>query len=281
VGNLHDEGLGHLPLVEVEGLSKKYEPLPSQRVQKLFSRLGGIPPEEPFFDDSSGDEDDDEDDDDLAEDDEVAPDSRGTVALDDVSFTAIGGSCVAVYGAAGSGKSILLKIVAGVVPPSKGRVVLRGTVAPALDSVVNLFPKATPLERALPVVAGMLRVPPADVRRKLPEILDLFGAPESRRVDASSLPGRRRRELLLATMLSVDASVLLIDTPLPRAADGERYLRQIEEARQRGALVLIATRSLTAIASLADRVLRLRRGRLVSDQPLRDALAEGLDAREV
>jgi ABC-type polysaccharide/polyol phosphate transport system ATPase subunit len=255
------------PFVIAEHVSKEYEPPRPRRVQRLFSRLGGISPGEPFFDDSGGDDDDDDDDDDeLSEDSDQRP-VTGSV-LTDVSFSAEGGSCVAVVGPPGSGKSILLKVLAGVIPPTDGRVTVRGTIAPALDSVVGLLPKATRLDRALPVLGGMLGVSPKDVRRNLPMISDLLDIGDLKRLNTSTVPARRRRELLLATMLAVDADVVFVDMALPRGPAAERYRERVLAARDRGSLVFVTARSFKLTGGFADRVLELDGGRVVSDSEL-------------
>ncbi|MBA2513031.1 MAG: ATP-binding cassette domain-containing protein, partial [Solirubrobacterales bacterium] len=75
----------------------------------------------------------------MAADDPIADDLllgqpvHGRRVVDGVTLQAHGRSVVALVGPAGSGKTVLLKLIGGLVPPSDGRVVVRGTVAPALS----------------------------------------------------------------------------------------------------------------------------------------------------
>src|SRR2546427_12798962 len=98
------------PYVAVDRLSRHYDPPSSgSRLEHLFARFGGIEPGEALLDD-------DEDDDVLEQDvDDVEGEraDRHIVALDGVSFHADGGSCVAFIGPPAAGKSVLLKVIAG------------------------------------------------------------------------------------------------------------------------------------------------------------------------
>jgi energy-coupling factor transporter ATP-binding protein EcfA2 len=264
------------PLLSIEGISKEYAPLGSQRIQRMFAYLGGITPDENLLDEEVEDEDDEF---------ETEPMDRsglGKVVVNDVSLTAHGGSCVALEGPPRAGKSLLLKISAGLVPPTRGRVVVRGLVAPALDAAAAVLPKGVRFGTALPVVAGMVGVPPALVRKRWPEICDLLELPRLGRTFTSSLDGRRRGEVLLATMLALDPDVLLLDTTIPSGPQGERFLERLLELRRTGSLIVAATHDAYSLELAPDRVVRMRRGRIVGDEPYdavraaEDSSAEGL-----
>jgi ABC-type polysaccharide/polyol phosphate transport system ATPase subunit len=263
------------PLLTIEGLSKSYPPPGRGRMRNLFSRLGGIPPDGVLF---GGSEFADDDEDDLDDDDsDEAPPTLGEApaALDNVNLTAWGGSCIALVGPAGAGKSLLMRILAGMVPPTAGRVVLRGLVAPALDSVTSATPKDRAVKSGLPMLAGMVRVPPPLVRHHLPAILEFLESPELRRAHPGNIDGRRRGEIVLATMLEVDPDILLFDTRLPPGPGARRYVERFHDLRDRGALIIAAARELSPqldqLDGLVDRVVTLNAGTIVSDQPYSEA----------
>jgi ABC-type polysaccharide/polyol phosphate transport system ATPase subunit len=250
-------------VLSVEGVSRVYEPMGPQRITRFFSRLGGVSPDDFFFG-----PDDDDDDEELIDDEFEEEVSREPgVAIDDVSFEAEAGTCVSLMGPERAGKSVLLKVIAGALSPTKGRVVTRGRVAPALDDAIAVMPKMTSLRSALPVVAGILHVAPRDVRSRVDEILDFADASDSAGTRAGYVPTKRRREVLLATMLLVQAEIIVIDTALPRGPLAEKYREKILGRRAEGALVLMGSQNLKAVWELPDRVLHMRQGRIVGDEP--------------
>ena len=67
-------------------------------------------------------------------------------ALRGVSFSVNRGEVLGIVGANGAGKSTLLRLLAGVLRPTRGRVVVRGSVAPLIDLGAGLAPLATATE---------------------------------------------------------------------------------------------------------------------------------------
>lgn len=255
------------PLLAFEHVTRSYVPIRTRRIERIFARFGGIVPEAGPL--GIVDEDDDEQLDDDDESPRPSAGEAGHVALSDVSFAAAGGSCVALVGGEKAGKTLLLKMAAGMVPPTSGRVVVRGTVAPALDAVAALLPKAEPVGRALLSVAATMRIPPRRIRQRLPHIFEYLEAPELANANTTSLDTRFRRELLLATMLSLDPDVLLVDVALPRAPDPARarFVARARELVERGSLVVVASRDIRPVRDFVDRVVQLEAGAVVGDEP--------------
>jgi ABC-type polysaccharide/polyol phosphate transport system ATPase subunit len=249
------------PSVSVESVSRRYQQIRAGRTRRLFAVFGGIESDAGPIEE----EDDDDDDDVLAEsDDDLGERKPGDreLALADVSLRLSGPGCVSFVGPANSGKSVLLRVMAGVTPPDSGRVVVTGLLAPVLESLVNLLPRQGRAERGVQVLAALTRLPVRDVRRRLPDIFGFLGEPQFAQSSLSSVSSRRRRELLFATMLSLDADIVLVDCPIPPGALGERCRERLLELKERGALVVIAAATGDDAGWIADRVLYMRRGRV-------------------
>lgn len=255
----------HAPFLALEGLSKGY-PAPEQmRFRRLFARLGGLQLEDLLAEVVEVDEDDD-----LAPDEEEQTSDRGGVGrlvIDGVSLEASGGSCIALVGPEASGKTLLLKLIAGIVAPSEGRIVLRGRVAPALDVLARTIPKGESLQSALLHVGAVAGVSPRLLRAHLDEIGEFLALPQLRSARTSTLEKRQRAEIVLATMLCLDPDLLLIDIPIGRDSFGERCLERIEELRHRGSLVIVEARDAAKLRPLPDRVVHLICGRIAADEP--------------
>ncbi|MGP3930295.1 thiol reductant ABC exporter subunit CydD [Nonomuraea sp. KM88] len=205
---------------------------------------------------------------------------RDGAALDDVSLTI--GPCerVALVGESGGGKSTLLHLILGFVHPSEGRVLIDGTDLRELDLASWRARLAFVAQRPhlfATTVAGNIRLgaPSAsldEVRRAAAAAHAGFVADLPRGFDtvvgergADFSAGQRQRIALARAFCRPDASVLLLDEPTARL-DGRSEAAVVaataDLARDRTA-VIVAHRP--AMIDLADRVVRVHEGRVVSD----------------
>lgn len=260
------------PLLSLENLSKDYPRPAPMRARRLFSRFGGLHVEEGLASTAmTGQQvEDDDDEDEMVVEDPVGDElllgreASGPRVIDGVTLQADGTSVVAVVGPAGAGKTVLLKLIGGLVPPSEGRVVVRGTVAPALNVLALVLPaKGHTVKAALPQLGAMVGISPRVVRSRFDQITELMQAPGLLKSSTSFMESRRKRELILAMALSVAPDVLLLDIPLPRSPFGDRCMRRVEDLRGSGTLVVAEMQDLRKTRLEPDRVVTLDRGRVV------------------
>lgn len=251
-------------LVSVEHVSKEYPPPEPMRVRRLFARLGGLQLEELLPEVVE-----EEDEDSVVDDDEQVVDRGGfgRRVIDSVSLQAHAGSRLALVGPEGAGKTLLLKLICGIVPPSRGRIVVHGLAAPALNALARSLPKGQTLQTALPYVAAIAGIPPGLVRSRLDEIAAFLEFPQLKGSWTNTLESRQKAEILLATMLSVEPDVILTDIPIGRDAFGERCLQRLDDLRARGSLLVSEARDVRNIVPVPDRIVRLYRGRIVAGEP--------------
>jgi ABC-2 type transport system ATP-binding protein len=205
------------------------------------------------------------------------------VAGFDLSVAA--GTAVALVGRNGAGKSTTMRVLAGVLPPSAGRVVVAGTDA-ALDpagvralvgycpDVGGLIPRATPWEHLQ--LAARLRGLPAGWEHRAEDLLrrfDLLGAADRTTAGFSHGMGRR-----LSVLLAVftEPRLLLLDEPFdgvdPLGVD--TTLEVVAEARAAGAAVLVSTHLLPLAVQACDEAVVLRGGVVVAAAPAADLAGE-------
>jgi putative ABC transport system ATP-binding protein len=186
------------------------------------------------------------------------------------------GETVALVGPSGSGKSTLLACLAGLDEPDGGYVVLRGkrlTRRPEAERAkrraadVGVLLQSGNLLEHLSVadnVALPMHLARAFDTRRQTELLTRVGLQERREARPSELSGGEAARAGLAVALACSPTVVLADEPTGEVdADTEQQILEIfaEHSRAGGALV-IATHS-DALAARADRVVRLRDGRVV------------------
>lgn len=207
-------------------------------------------------------------------------------ALDHVSFTVGKGEFVAIVGASGSGKSTLMNLIGGIDEPTSGRVVIDGQELYAMNESAraifrrrnigmvfqfyNLVPTLTAAENIMLPYLLDKREPE---KAKLAEILALTGLSERAGHLPSALSGGQQQRVSLGRALINDPAFILADEPTgnldSRASRDVMELLQVANRRYQQTLLLITHDE--KIALMADRILTLADGRLVSDERLKDA----------
>ncbi|MEE0206336.1 MAG: ABC transporter ATP-binding protein [Peptococcaceae bacterium] len=207
-------------------------------------------------------------------------------ALDHVSFTVEKGEFVAIVGASGSGKSTLMNLIGGIDEPTSGRVVIDGQELYAMNESAraifrrrnigmvfqfyNLVPTLTAAENIMLPYLLDKREPE---KSRLDEILALTGLSERAGHLPSALSGGQQQRVSLGRALINDPAFILADEPTgnldSRASRDVMELLQVANRRYQQTLLLITHDE--KIALMADRILTLADGRLVSDERLKDA----------
>lgn len=192
---------------------------------------------------------------------------RGAKVLDDVSLTLEGGKIYGLVGENGSGKTMLMRTVCGLVRPDRGTVTFDGqdrkTAKPVLGVMIEntaLYPDLTGMEN-LGLFASILRIADKNAQAEAMERVGLD--PKDRRTYRKYSMGMKQR-LLLAQAIMEKPQVLLLDEPT-NAIDAEGVALTHEIMRQeadRGAVVLLASHISADIHDLCCKVYRMDRGRL-------------------
>jgi branched-chain amino acid transport system ATP-binding protein len=200
------------------------------------------------------------------------------VAVRDVSITAREGETVAIFGANGSGKTTILKAVAGLVPSTRGKVLWRGedvTAHPAHERAARgvryvsdrsrVAARMTVLEN---LEAGAWLLPPSRWPAARERVFSLFPAlSEKSRAPAGVLSGGERQMLILGRALVAEPKLLLMDEPFLGLSQEvrDRLLSVIEGTLKGRATILLAEHDTEGAYRLLDRYVILRNGSLVHE----------------
>ena len=187
-------------------------------------------------------------------------------AIDHLNLTIRQSESVGIIGNNGTGKSTLLKLIAGVVAPTSGEVRTRGRIASIIELGVGFHDDLTGRENLI-FTGALMGMSAAEMKRREDDIIDFAGI--SRAIDT---PVKRYSSGMLARLgfsiaTHVDADVILVDEVLAVGdIDFQRYsLERLENLILDGVTTLIVSHNLAAVAHLCNRVMRLDRGRLVAD----------------
>ncbi|MFW5974107.1 MAG: ABC transporter ATP-binding protein [Natrialbaceae archaeon] len=206
---------------------------------------------------------------------------RSERALNDVSLALEDGELVALLGPSGCGKTTAVQAIAGHLDPTAGRVSLRGTDVtdvPPEDRNVGivfqsptLYPHMTVGEN---VAYGLKsRDFTADqVSERVDRYLELVELADRRDASPESLSGGETRRVELARALAPEPDVLLLDEPLSALDKGLRVRLRDEVVRiqrETGVTTLFVTHDQEDAMSVADRLVVLRDGEVVTAGPPR------------
>jgi ribose transport system ATP-binding protein len=205
----------------------------------------------------------------------------GVQALDDVNFDVLPGEVHALVGENGAGKSTLINILAGVLQPSAGQILLDGTPLGFSDplssqrcgiSVIfqefSLLPHLSVAENVF--VTREPRLGPIidwdRMSRNTRQILHTLNLDVDPRTVVSKLSVGQQQLVEIARALSVKARVIIMDEPTAALSEHEvvRLLEIVRSLAASGVSVIYVSHRLTEVFSVADRVTVFRDGRHIS-----------------
>jgi cell division transport system ATP-binding protein len=206
----------------------------------------------------------------------------GVTALKDVSFTIEKGEFVFVVGASGSGKSTVIRLLLKELEPTEGRIVvggrdltrLKGSKVPLLRRNVGcvfqdfkLLPNRTAAEN----VAYALKVQgesTANIRRKVPEVLNLVGLSHKMNSRPDELSGGEQQRVSIARAVVNHPPLLICDEPTgnldPDTSVGIMLL--LYRINRSGTTVLMVTHDREMVDKMRKRVIALEAGVLARDE---------------
>ena len=203
--------------------------------------------------------------------------------LNGISFSVCGGDCIVVSGPNGSGKTVLMTLIAGLETPSAGSIVrsrkdggeLRiGLVFQEADAQIL---GDTVEEDAL---FGMRdsKLPKEVIAQRLEAVLTQLGLYEKRRSPARSLSGGEKRRLAVAGILMMEADLIIFDEPFANLdyAGVVQVTAMIEQLQCDGKTVMVLTHELEKVLALANRLIILHKGNLVYNAEPEPALHSGI-----
>src|SRR5580765_1178685 len=197
-----------------------------------------------------------------------------TSVLENISFEVAEGEVLVLLGASGSGKTTILRIIAGLEQPYTGKVILHGkdvTELPARERGVGvifqsyaLFPKMT-VEKNIGYGLRIRKRKRKEIRETVNELLSLVQLEEHRKKYPSQLSGGQQQRVAIARTLAYKPEVLLFDEPFGALDTQTRvHLRREIRALQKKVNVpsIFITQDQEEALELGDRVAVINVGRI-------------------
>jgi sulfate transport system ATP-binding protein len=199
---------------------------------------------------------------------------KGTPVLEDINFDVAEGEALVLLGASGSGKTTILRIIAGLEEPDTGRVILHGkdvSELPARERGVGvifqsyaLFPRMT-VEQNVGYGLRIRKHTRGEVKEKVNSLLKLVKLEEHREKFPAQLSGGQQQRVAIARTLAYNPQVLLFDEPFG-ALDAQTRIHLRREIRgllrEVNVPAIFITHDQEEALELGDRIAVLHAGRL-------------------
>jgi lipooligosaccharide transport system ATP-binding protein len=218
----------------------------------------------------------------------------GTPVVQDLSFGIARGECLGVIGPNGAGKTTTIRMCLGLTAPDGGSISYFPDGAAPLSmprdalaikaqlGVVSQFdtldPDFTCAENLL-VYGRYFGMRGADIRARIPQLLEFAALSHKAQARPSELSGGMRRRLSLARALVNDPRLLLLDEPTTGLDPQARHLmwERLQLLLQSGKSILLTTHFMDEAERLCSRLLVIDHGRKIAEGRPRDLIAEHLE----
>jgi biotin transport system ATP-binding protein len=223
-------------------------------------------------------------------------DPNGFEALSGIDLDIYKGECLLIAGANGSGKTLLMRILAGLMEPTEGEIIFCGKpIAKCKDQIrrsVGLVFQDSDAQVLGETVEEDIRFGPEnlklqkeEIESRVEETISLLELSEKRGYSSRHLSGGEKRRLAVAGVLAMGCETVIMDEPFANLdwPGVVQVLRIISILKKGGKTVIILTHELEKVLAFADRLAILWKGkirdcgnaeevleRLISDWGVRD-----------
>ena len=184
-------------------------------------------------------------------------------ALDDVSFSVNRGEAIGLLGANGSGKSTLLQIIAGIIPPTSGRVQTFGRIAPLIELGVGFHPELTGEENIF-LNASLYGFHNREIRRQFAQIVDFSELRDFIDIPVKNYSSGMYMRLGFSIAVHLQPDILLADEILAvgDASFQSKCQQKIAQMQKNGMTLILVSHSMVQVQQFCTRYIRLDHGRV-------------------
>lgn len=182
-------------------------------------------------------------------------------ALKDVSFSINRGDSLGLIGLNGSGKSTMLKVIAGVLKPTKGTVTVKGTVAPLIELGAGFDMNLTAEENVY-LNGALLGYPRAEMKKHYESIVDFSELQDFMNVPVKNFSSGMISRLGFAIATIGTPDILIVDEVLS-VGDfrfQEKCQKRIKSMLDKGTTLLFVSHSIQQVEELCNKVVWLDKG---------------------
>jgi ABC-type polysaccharide/polyol phosphate transport system ATPase subunit len=199
-------------------------------------------------------------------------------ALRDVSFSIASGETVGIIGRNGSGKSTILKLIAGVMAPTTGDVQVSGRVSPLIELGAGFHPDLTGSENVI-LNGCILGMAGKEVRERFDDIVSFAELREFIDTPVKRYSSGMYVRLGFSVAVHSNPEILLVDEVLSvgDAHFQEKCLAKMDEFQSRGVTIIVVSHSMGLVKKFCHRAMLIDGGRLVEEGATREVIPHYLE----
>jgi len=196
-------------------------------------------------------------------------------ALKGVNLQVDRGEMVGIIGPNGSGKSTLLRIIARILQPTRGSVIVRGSVAPLIEVGVGFHPELTGQENIY-LNASLYGLTRREIDRIYDEVVEFSELGDFIDVPVKNYSTGMYMRLGFSIAIQLNPDILLVDEVLAVGDEAfqRKCLAKMEEFREQGKTILFVSHSVGLVEELCDRAYLVVSGQVVKEGRPEDVVAE-------
>ncbi len=209
--------------------------------------------------------------------------AAGAPALYNVNLHVQPGEFVFITGDSGSGKSTLIKLLLKELETTSGEITVNGRKLSKVNkkqipyyrrNVGVVFQNFRLLKDRnvydnIAFAQRVIGAPKRSMKRKVPMLLSMVGLAEKYKSYPQQLSGGEQQRVAIARALINEPKILLADEPTGNLDNNNAWeiMKLLDEINQRGTTVLVVTHNLDIVKAMGKRVITLKKGIVVSDEP--------------
>ena len=187
-------------------------------------------------------------------------------AVEDLSFSVRKGETVGIVGTNAAGKTTLMRLIAGILSPTHGRITVGGGVLPLLGFNTCLHHLLTAKEN-IGFLLSLHKMPRSAQKKIFPQIVDFFGMPDFLDMPLKNFSDGMISRLSFSIGVHLPSDILLLDEILAvgNEAFQKKCLEKIQSMRKEGKTILFSSHRMDQVQKVCDRVLWIHQGQLALD----------------
>lgn len=206
---------------------------------------------------------------------------NGKPVLRDVDLTVMDGESLTIIGRSGCGKSVLLKLILGLLKPDGGSIIVDGEEVTSMNSDrlsemrrkfgilfqnAALFDSMTVEENIALALKAHTKMTSSDIKKRVDETLSIIGLPDVGGLKPSQLSGGMRKRVGLARALAYNPRYILYDEPTTgldpiMAGNINNIIIHLNE--KMSVTSVVVTHDMTSAYAVSDRIVMLHYGKIV------------------
>lgn len=202
-------------------------------------------------------------------------------ALQGVSFEVPRGQTVGILGRNGSGKSTILQIIAGVMQPTSGEVIVNGRISALLELGAGFNPEFTGRDNAV-FQAEVMGLSREEILLRIPAIEEFAGIGHFFDQPVKTYSSGMFVRLAFATAINIDPDILIVDEALS-VGDAEfqqRCFAKFKEFQEKGVTIVFVTHDIESVVRHCQHAILLEEGGIVNAGLPKDVIAEYINLLE-